>query len=108
VLEIGRYTVLELLFFSEFHAGTYQYILKAKAVPLHAMKALGGRGAIAPTHTHTRPRFSRGERTPGTHCTGGWVGLRAGLDIQAIGKILSPLPGIEPLSPGLQIGRAHV
>jgi hypothetical protein len=27
---------------------------KAKAVPLHAMKALGGRGDIAPTHT--RPR----------------------------------------------------
>jgi hypothetical protein len=28
--------------------------LKAKAVPLHAMKALGGRGGIAPTHS--RPR----------------------------------------------------
>jgi hypothetical protein len=27
---------------------------KAKAVPLHAMKALGGRGYIAPTHS--RPR----------------------------------------------------
>jgi hypothetical protein len=24
---------------------------KTKAVPLHAMKALGGRGGIAPTHT---------------------------------------------------------
>jgi len=31
------------------------------------------------------------ERT-GTHCTGGWVGLRAGLDRQ---KISSP-PGFDP------------
>jgi hypothetical protein len=31
---------------------------------------------------------------------GGWVGLRAGLDTEATGKILSPLPGIEPRSPG--------
>jgi hypothetical protein len=28
--------------------------LKAKAVPLHAMKALGGRGSIAPTHSRHR------------------------------------------------------
>jgi hypothetical protein len=35
-----------------------------------------------------RPRFNPGERTPGTHCTGGWVGPRAGLDTQARGKIL--------------------
>jgi hypothetical protein len=27
---------------------------KSKAVPLHAMEALGGRGGIAPTHS--RPR----------------------------------------------------
>jgi hypothetical protein len=40
-----------------------------------------------------------GERTPGTHCTGGWVGFRAGLDTEDKGKILSPLPGIEPRSP---------
>jgi hypothetical protein len=40
------------------------------------------------------------ERTPGTHCTGGWVGPRAGLDTKAKGKILLPLPGIEPQSPG--------
>jgi hypothetical protein len=37
-----------------------------------------------------------GERTPGTHCTGGWVGPRTGLDSEATGHILSPLPGIEP------------
>jgi hypothetical protein len=27
-----------------------------------------------------RPRFTPGERAPGTHCAGGWVGPRAGLD----------------------------
>jgi hypothetical protein len=32
-----------------------------------------------------RPRF-----TPGTHCTGGWVSSRAGLDTEARGKILCP------------------
>jgi hypothetical protein len=41
---------------------------------------------------------------PGTHCTGGWVGPRAGLDTEVRGKILSPLPGIEPRSPSLQSG----
>jgi hypothetical protein len=28
------------------------------------------------------------ERTPGTHCTGGWVGPRTGLDTEARGEIL--------------------
>jgi hypothetical protein len=37
---------------------------------------------------------------PGTHCTGGWVGPRAGLDKEARGKIPLPLPGIELRSPG--------
>jgi hypothetical protein len=40
-----------------------------------------------------------GVRTPGTHWAGVWVGPRAGLDTEARGKILSPLPGIEPRSP---------
>jgi hypothetical protein len=35
-----------------------------------------------------RRRFSPGERTPGTHCTGGWVGSRAGLDTKDTGKII--------------------
>jgi hypothetical protein len=53
------------------------------------------RGGIAPTHSHPRwvsvtprPRFTPGDRTPGTHWTGGWVGPRAGLDTPARGKIL--------------------
>jgi hypothetical protein len=40
------------------------------------------------------------ERTPGTHWIGGWVGPRAGLDTEARGHILSPMPGIERRSPG--------
>jgi hypothetical protein len=47
-----------------------------------------------------RPRFSPGERTPGTHCTRAWMGPRADLDAEARGIILSYLPGIEPRSPG--------
>jgi hypothetical protein len=47
-----------------------------------------------------RPHHSPGERIPITHCTGGWVGPRAGLDTEARGKIISPLLGIEPRSPG--------
>jgi hypothetical protein len=30
-----------------------------------------------------RPSFTPGERTPGTHCTGGWVALRAGVVTEA-------------------------
>jgi hypothetical protein len=44
--------------------------------------------------------FTPVESTPGTHCTGGWVGPRAGLDTQVGGKILLSLPGIESRSPG--------
>jgi hypothetical protein len=39
-------------------------------------------------------------KDPGTHCTGGWMGPRAGLDTEARGKVISTLPGIEPQSSG--------
>jgi hypothetical protein len=39
-------------------------------------------------------------KDPGTHCTGGLIGPRPSLDTGATGKIILPLPGIEPLSPG--------
>jgi hypothetical protein len=39
------------------------------------------------------PRQLYPRERPGTHCIGGWVGLRAALD--KCGKI-SPPPGVEP------------
>jgi hypothetical protein len=44
-------------------------------------------------------RFTPGEKAPGTHWIGGWVGPRAGLDYMEKWKILTP-PGLEfrPLS----------
>jgi hypothetical protein len=49
-----------------------------------------------------RPRFSPGERTTGTHCTGGWVGPRAGLDTEDRGKILCLCRGSNPDCPVVQ------
>jgi hypothetical protein len=43
-----------------------------------------------------------GERTPGTHCTGGWVGPRAGLDTEDTGKILCPCRESNPDRPVVQ------
>jgi hypothetical protein len=45
------------------------------------------------------PRFTPGERTPGAHWIGGWVGFRANLDTQAKGKILCLRRGSNPSSP---------
>jgi hypothetical protein len=41
-----------------------------------------------------------GKGPPSTHWIGGWMGPRAGVDTEARGTILSPLPGIEPRSLG--------
>jgi hypothetical protein len=49
----------------------------------------------------SRPgRFTPGERAPGTHWIGGWVGHRAGLDDVEKRKFLT-LPGLELRPPGL-------
>jgi hypothetical protein len=48
------------------------------------------------------------ERTPSTHYTGGWVAPRAGLDTEARGKVLLPLPGIEPWSPCTVINSVEI
>jgi hypothetical protein len=45
----------------------------------------------------TRPRFTPGERIPGTRWRGGWVGLRAGLDTR--GQILCLYQGSKPSRP---------
>jgi hypothetical protein len=37
-----------------------------------------------------------GRFTPGTHCIGGSVGTRAGLDALKVDKNFLPLPEIEP------------
>jgi hypothetical protein len=66
------------------------------------MEALGGRGGIAPTHSRVVSITPRSRFTPGTHCTGGWVGPRAGLDTEVRGKILCPCRGSNPDRPVLQ------
>jgi hypothetical protein len=69
------------------------------------MKAYGGIGCIDPHFldlgtswkqwSASRPcRFTSGERAPGTHWIGGWMGPRAGLDDVEKRKLLI-LPGIE-------------
>jgi len=45
---------------------------------------------------HAQAAFCLGERTPGTHWTGDWVGLTAGLDTEVRGKILCPCRGSNP------------
>jgi hypothetical protein len=45
------------------------------------------------------PRFTPGERTPGTHWIGGWVGPRAGLNAGARRKILCPCRRLNPERP---------
>jgi hypothetical protein len=60
------------------------------------MEALEGRGGTRwGEWSAARPGrvFTAGERTPGTHCTGGWVDPRAGLDTEVRGKILCPCRG---------------
>jgi len=75
----------------------FSYVLiKGKDFPLQAQRV--GRGIALLFHDcgTPRPHFTPRER-PGTHCTGGWVGPRAGLDRQ---KISSP-PGFDPGPSGL-------
>jgi hypothetical protein len=72
------------------------------------MAALGGRGDIAATHflplhymgvsgqRHSPAALCPAERTTGNHYTGGWVGLRAGLDIEVRGKIHCLRRGSNP------------
>jgi hypothetical protein len=69
------------------------------------MKAPGGRGELLLIlNLGTRLGWvvsitPRPHITPGTHCTGGWVGPRAGLDAEARGKILCLCRGTNPGRP---------
>jgi hypothetical protein len=51
--------------------------------------------------------FTPGERTPGTHWTGGWVGPRAGLDTEARRRILCPCRGSNLYLPVVQFVARH-
>jgi hypothetical protein len=42
--------------------------------------------------------FTPGERTYGTHCTGGWVGPRAGLDTRLEEKSFDPAGDRTPIA----------
>jgi hypothetical protein len=46
-------------------------------------------------------------KDPGTHCTGGWVGPRAGLDTEARGKILCLCRGLNLHGPVVQPVARH-
>jgi hypothetical protein len=56
---------------------------------------------------HSPPRFTPGERTPGTHWEGGWEGPRAGLDTEATGKIIFICPGSNLDHPVVQSVARH-
>jgi hypothetical protein len=46
-----------------------------------------------------RPPLPPGKEPPGTHCTGGWVDPRAGLEAEVRGKILCLCRGSNPGRP---------
>jgi hypothetical protein len=77
-----------------------------KAVPLHVMEALGGRGGIDSSCSFLTSALNGGEwsasrpghalppgNDPSAHCTGSWVGPRVSLDTEVRGKILCPCRG---------------
>jgi hypothetical protein len=56
---------------------------------------------------HAPAALCPGERTPGTHSTGGRVGLRAGLDTETRGKVLCPCRVSNPDCPVVQSVVTH-
>ena len=67
------------------HEGTEEEQMYSSTLPSTSALDMGGWSAPRPG------RFTPGER-PGTHCIGGWVGPRAGLD--GCGKSRLP-PGFD-------------
>jgi hypothetical protein len=75
------------------------------------MKASRGRGSIPPNHSwpchymgmsgqcHALVTLYPWKNTPSTNWIGGWVGLRAGLDTEARGKVLCLCQGSNPGHP---------
>jgi hypothetical protein len=85
---------------------------KGKVVPLRSREAIFGwqevqlllflnfgtrRGWVV--SITLRPRFTAGKRTPRTHCIGGWMGPRAGLEAEIRGKTLRLCRGSIPGRP---------
>jgi hypothetical protein len=62
---------------------------------------LGGGGCHQSCPGHTFYPWEK--EPPSTQWTGGWVGPRAGVETEARGKILLPLPGIKPQGPDQQV-----
>jgi hypothetical protein len=95
---------------SETFVSTHMTKIKNKAVPILAMVALVGERRYSSYlflisvldegewSASSPGRPLPGERTPGTHCTGGCVGLRAGLNTEVRGKILCPSRGSNPMA----------
>jgi hypothetical protein len=105
VIYIKTFTFITLLLLWLF----LRCIRSSKAVPLHAMEALGGKGELFllvldlgtwwgwVVSVTPWPRFTPGERTPGTHRIGSWVGPRISLDAEARGKSSAPAPDRTPV-----------
>jgi hypothetical protein len=92
---------------------------KKKSSPATRHEGAWGRGGIAPIQSwprnymgvsgqrHAAATLCPGERTPGTHCTGGWVGVRVSLDTKVRRKILCPCRGSNPDRPIFQFVARH-
>jgi hypothetical protein len=86
---------------------TILFLKKSKTVPLHAMEVHGGERRYS-SYSFLTSALDGGEWSasrpgralpPGTHCTGGWVSPRAGLDREARRKILCLCRGPKPGRP---------
>jgi hypothetical protein len=91
-----------------------RFSVKSKQVPLHAVEARGGERMYS-SYSFTTLALDGGEWSasrlgralaPGQGPPVPIVQETGCLDTEATGKILSPLPGIEPLSPGCRV-RSH-
>jgi hypothetical protein len=89
-----------------------------KAVPQHTYGGTGGRMYSSYSFTtsaldevsgqrQTPAALCPAERTPGTHCTGGWVGPRAGLDTEVRGKVPCICRGLNLDRPVVQSAARH-